>query len=156
MLKKRIVLIAVSVTLCLCADAQKADYNLQLADKAYQALQYESAVRSYETYYQNNPGKNEVVEKIADCYWNLRQYPNASKWYAKMDAGSVAANATIKRRVAELKAIEGNYQDASSMLSGVNGFQNRAAGFKNSNKLKRDSADWSVSYLSINTQQYRE
>jgi outer membrane protein OmpA-like peptidoglycan-associated protein len=156
MLKKRIVLIAVSVTLFLCADAQKADYNLQLADKAYQALQYESAVRSYETYYQNNPGKNEVVEKIADCYWNLRQYPNASKWYAKIDAGSVAANATIKRRVAELKAIEGNYQDASSMLSGVNGFQNRAAGFKNSNKLKRDSADWSVSYLSINTQQYRE
>lgn len=156
MLKKRIVLIAVSVTLFLCADAQKADYNLQLADKAYQALQYESAVRSYETYYQSNPAKNDVVEKIADCYWNLRNYPNASKWYAKMDGSGVAANATIKRRVAELKAIEGNYQDASTLLSGVNGFQQRAAGFKNSNKLKRDSADWSISYLSINSQQFRE
>jgi len=61
MLKKRIVLIAVSVAMFVCADAQKADYNLQLADKAYQALQYESAVRSYETYYQKMLPSKDVL-----------------------------------------------------------------------------------------------
>jgi outer membrane protein OmpA-like peptidoglycan-associated protein len=156
MLKKRILLIASFVIAAVVVEAQKTDYLLQRADKAYAALQFAPAVRSYQAYYQANTDKKAVIEKIADCHWNLRNYAQAAKWYAKLDPATVTGNETIKRRVAELNAMQQNYQQASGLLSGVNGFQSRAAGFKNFNRLKRDSADWSISYLSINTAAYRE
>ena len=156
MMKKRILSIALAVIIVISANAQNTEYLLLRADKAYAALQYESAVRSYEAYHASNKDKQAVIEKIADCYWNLRNYKQADKWYAMIDPVTVSGSENIKRRVAELKAINGAYSEASTLMSSINGFQSRAVGFKNTSNLKRDSADWTIGYLSINTQEYRE
>ena len=138
MLKRGIFIVGLMLVHAFLIQAQQTDYLLKRADKAYAALQFESAVRSYEQYLEANPSKTALTEKIADCYWNLRNYPKASLWYAKT-TGSAATNSdVVKKRMAELNAMDGKYQEANKILSSLNGFQSRANGFVNTSIFRSE------------------
>lgn len=129
-------------------------------DKSYSELQYSNALGYYRQAHAKaeksvvpSPKKEDAVSKIADCYWLMRNYDSAHVWYSRLSSSS----GTVQYRKAELSAILGNYPEAASLLKSTTGFSERANGFTKTDAMKRDSADWAVSYLeSINTTYFRE
>jgi outer membrane protein OmpA-like peptidoglycan-associated protein len=49
-----------------------------------------------------------------------------------------------------------NYTDASKVLSDFPEFKARANGFLDVDEMNKDSADWTINYLGLNTKNYRE
>ncbi|MFN5760626.1 MAG: hypothetical protein ACK44U_00990, partial [Sphingobacteriales bacterium] len=62
----------------------------------------------------------------------------------------------IRRRLAELKAMNGAYVEAAETLLGLNRWQKKAKGFSRTAFMSRDSADWHVSYIRLSEKNYRE
>lgn len=137
-------------------NAQHIDKILRRADLAYEDLEYYNAARLYERYYKTDSSDQRVVLKLANCYWNMRQYEPARIWYSKVPKDVLVLNDTLTKRVAELYAMSGEYQMAEGTLRSLNKYQTRTQGFNQHNRFLKDSADWSVHYLNINTQKYRE
>ena len=138
------------------ASAQKAERLLQEANTAYADLAYFSATRLYEHYHAIDSTNIDVIYKLADCYWNMREYDNAKNIYSKISIDSILLNPALTRRFAELCAMNGDYKQAAKLFSHLNDFHAREQGFIQHNRFLRDSADWTIQYLNINTQQYRE
>ena len=133
---------------------------LTKADLAYQTAKFAVAVGYYETYLQNHSTyQPELLSKIADCYWQMREYDNAFRVYKTLyPITNKTQNQQIKHRIAELYARNGQYQQASEWLKEVTGYQLKAKLYNDKkalNKLKKDSLDWRIVFLNINTQ-YRE
>ena len=145
-----------------CAQAQKTPSSILEAkgNTAYANLLYADALTYYKKAKQSAKTEEASVAlsaKIADCYWLVRNYDSAYSWYASLPADRVAANITEKVRLAELSANNGQYNVASNSLSNVSGYATRSAGYKNTPKMLRDSAEWNVQYLDgINTDYFRE
>ena len=133
---------------------------LSKGDKSYNDLQYSNALAYYRQAYSRasksailSSKKEDVAAKVADCYWLTRNYDSAFVWYSRLSSSSDA----IQHRKAELSAILGRYAEAAALLKSVTGFSDRANGFLSTDAMKKDSADWSVSYLDgINTEYFRE
>lgn len=133
---------------------------LSRGDKSYNDLQYSNALAYYRQAYVSasksaalSSKKEVVAEKVANCYWLTRNYDSAYVWYSRVSSSAD----DIRYRRAELSAILGKYAEAASLLKSVAGFSDRATGFSKTDAMKRDSADWSVSYLDgINTEYFRE
>ncbi len=133
---------------------------LKKADIAYNTARFAVAVVYYETYMHNHSDdKPEILSKLADCYWQMREYDNAFRIYKSLYPNtSNSQNQQIKYRIAELYARYGLYQQASDWLKDVPGHQLKAKLYKNKNalnKMKKDSLEWKLVYLNINTP-YRE
>ena len=132
-------------------------------DKAYARLQYSSALDAYKQAYQNKKStiaeaKKEIVaQKIADCYWLMRNYDSAAVWYGKVSPSITDPSGLIQFRKAELNAAVEEYAKASSGLTGLSGYEQKAVGYKKTSRMKADSADWTIKYLEgINTNYFRE
>ena len=156
MFKKSVLFISFLLLTGFFAFAQKRTATLQQANIAYDNLQFAAAVHWYEKYYSSVSANDKVALKIADSYWNIRQYDKAMLWYSKLSKETIGQNELLNRRLAELNAIKGNYAEAADQLYTINGFQKRAEGFRNRDQFYKDSADWSISYLTINTSFFRE
>jgi outer membrane protein OmpA-like peptidoglycan-associated protein/tetratricopeptide (TPR) repeat protein len=138
------------------ATAQRSDRILQRAGLAYENLEYYNAASLYERYYKSDSSDEKVLLRLADCYWNMRQYDLARAWYSKVSKNALLVNDTLTKRFAELSAMAGDYQLAGEVLSKLKKYQTRVQGFSQRNRFLKDSADWNVQYLNINTQRYRE
>ena len=133
---------------------------LSKGDKSYNEMQYSNALAYYRQAYTRasksatlSSKKADVAAKVADCYWLTRNYDSAYVWYARTSSSSDA----VQFRKAELSAMLGKYAEAAALLKSVAGFSDRATGFLSTDAMKKDSADWSVSYLDgINTEYFRE
>jgi|GEM_PF-5966455 len=133
---------------------------LSKGDKSYNDLQYSNALAYYRQAYVRasksatlSSKKEDVAARVADCYWLTRNHDSAYVWYSRLNSASDA----IQYRRAELSAILGKYAEAASLLKSVTGFSDRAMGFLSTDAMKKDSADWAVSYLDgINTAYFRE
>ncbi len=137
-------------------NAQKINNILKQANNAYNDLEYYNAAKLYERYFETGKKDQFVVCKLADCYWNMRQYSKAKKWYDILSTDLLKNNDTLKKRKAELYAMQSDYKNAIEYLSGIEGYQHRTNGFKKITDFLKDSSDWSINYLNINTQNYRE
>ncbi|MEY2586504.1 MAG: hypothetical protein RLY11_353 [Bacteroidota bacterium] len=138
------------------ATAQRSDRILQRAGLAYENLEYYNAASLYERYYKSDSSDEKVLLRLADCYWNMRQYDLARAWYSKVSKNALLVNDTLTKRFAELSAMAGDYQLAGEILKNLKKYQTRVQGFSQRNRFLKDSADWNVQYLNINTQRYRE
>ncbi|MEY3433172.1 MAG: hypothetical protein RL131_1108, partial [Bacteroidota bacterium] len=151
---------SLTVVLLLCVAAtihaqDKSSSYSKKGDKHYALLQYSSAVAYYKQGYSvaSESAKDQLASKVADCYWLLRNHDSAYVWYGKVSS----SDATAQYRKAELNAMFGNYSQASSALSSMSSFSQRSAGFSKTNKMKADSADWTLTYAdNINTDYFRE
>ena len=133
---------------------------LRKATSAYQDLKYAVAAGYFESLLLNqNYSKQTILLPLADCYWQIRDYDKAEKIYKQLYpiiSDSVSVSARI--RIAEIYARKENYPLASEWLSTVAGYEEKAhnyGDYEYINEMRRDSADWKIGYLSINTP-YRE
>src|SRR5688572_8527028 len=66
------------------SQAQNAS-KLAQADKLYNEFNYALAADVYKAAVQDAPFiPREIVQKIADCYRLIQNYPEAERWYAKV------------------------------------------------------------------------
>jgi outer membrane protein OmpA-like peptidoglycan-associated protein len=133
------------------------------ADRAYSSLRYHDALQALLQGYaqlttSGTQGDNAsaVAARIADCYWLMRNYDSAYRWYSSL-SGAAMADVKSKVRLSDLLATRGQYALAAKMLEGVSGYEKKGAGFSNASGLTADSADYRVQFLeTINTPSYRE
>ena len=144
------------------AQAQKKQTNpFEIkGDKAYESLLYADALEQYKQALKSSrsaQSSQDLSLKIADCYWLIRNYDSAYRWYASIPMERININRKDKVRLAELSANFKKYTDAFDMLNNVEGYSIRAVGFTQTPKMLRDSTQWDVKYLEgINTDFFRE
>jgi len=136
--------------------AQPKEYLLQKANVAYSDLEFYNAAKIYERYYRVDNTNYSIIYRLADCYWNMKNYDSARIWYNKIPIDSILSNPILTRRFAEVYAISGDYKQAAKIYSNLKNFHIREYGFIHRDLFLRDSADWTIRYLNINTQKYRE
>lgn len=138
--------------------------QLKLADQAYSVWNYQSAAEQYERIVFLLPREasklsllqlDSIKFRLADCYWQMRVYEPAAYWYGKLP-DSMKQDTEIRRRIAELKAMSGNYAEASETLKDLSRWQKKAVGFSRTAFMSRDSADWDVHYIQLDQKDYRE
>lgn len=121
----------------------------------YRAGDYSNALLMYKKYYQYYQ-KNEAAKIIADCYWNLGNYDSAFIYLGK------AVDQTTEGlfRSAEIYARRQNYKEACKNLDKAlvtatdrekEKFLLRKKGFSDISRFLKDSADWTMSFLAVNT-----
>jgi len=129
---------------------------LKSADSAYRDFKYSIAANLYEKYfYAIAEMPKEVLIKLADCYWKIRNYNAASRVYNILySSGNEGVSAQIRLRIADLFARSRDYKQASKWLSGLAGYESKASGYIDKNRMmsmRKDSLNWHLGLLNVNT-----
>lgn len=136
-----------------------ATSNLQKAELSYRALQFAVAAEYYENYLKNITSvKPEVLRNLADCYWQMRNYPKAYKVYKLLyPKGKSSASEIEQFRIGELYARFGDYKAAFRWLDNLPSFTGKSTAYSTGKikDMKVDSTTWKIGNLNINTI-YRE
>src|ERR1035437_1469561 len=138
----------------------KPDLVLKKADIAYHYFKFSIAADYYETYLRNPSNLHkEVLQRLADCYWQMRKYDKALRVYEFLYPNRILGSSQKEQlRIAEIYARYGQYQHASKWLKGVEGYSKKANVYNDKealNAMKKDSLKWKLGFLSINSS-YRE
>ncbi len=96
----RAIISLAALVVCACApgvlraddNADEADLRFQMGAERYQAGDYRAALESFLTSNRLVPNRN-VVFNVARCYEQLKQYPNAYRYYSQALEGEKAADA---------------------------------------------------------------
>ena len=124
-------------------------------ERVYAAGDYRHALLLYKRYYARYSDQPTAMI-LADCYWQIGYYDSAMAYLQLCDANSVV----VRERMAEIKARKGAYAEAVAQYDGLisSGDQNRRPwyqmrreGFTSVSSMYRDSMDWKLDYLSLNT-----
>jgi outer membrane protein OmpA-like peptidoglycan-associated protein len=129
---------------------------LKKADLAYSSAKYAIAVDYINAYLQfSEADKNLANTKLANCYWEMREFDKALKTYQLLyPNGSYGVNETDKQRIAELYARDGKYKLGSEWLRDIKGYEQKALSYSKKraiDNMKRDSLDWKIGFTNINT-----
>ncbi len=126
-------------------------------DKEYGALRYRYAIPYYMAYLQKNAASIEVKTLLGDCYYNMRRYDSAFQIYGALTTKSIV----VQEKLAELYAWNKEYSAAqktyqqliaeSKSASRKKYYQERLNGFEKTSVFYKDSLDWTLQYLSVNT-----
>ncbi len=139
-----------------------ADY-FRIAEKEFKDLRYMYSIPFYRTSLKY-PGKNDsaAVLHLAEAYWHTRIYDSAKLYFEKFEA-RFGTQLSSSRRIAELAASRKDYATAVSayqkLLNAAVSEQNnnllkeRLKGFSNPGLFLRDSLDYNVRLLLLNTRQ---
>jgi outer membrane protein OmpA-like peptidoglycan-associated protein len=133
---------------------------LNAANVAFRDMKYSIAADFYQFYLKDSTKvTKEILSKLCECYWQMHQFNNALEAYQKVyPDGKQGVNLTDRHRIAELFARKGQYQKAAEWLQGIEGYESKASVYSNPGqleKLKKDSANWVLNFLNINTE-FRE
>lgn len=137
----------------------KNNYLLKKAKRYYNNSDYNKAIGFIEKYQHTQKGKNDtlVLVTLGDCYWKLKFYNEAYQCYQVLSfKKNFELTATIRFRMAEYLASQQDYIRAKDLLSGLSEFKEKADGFELTNIMLRDSLDYTIKSLKINTKAYRE
>ncbi len=63
-----------------CLIAQELDNGLSSAAEAYRQLEYARAIPLYEKLVNNSPNSEKYIEKLAICYYKIKNYKSAQEW----------------------------------------------------------------------------
>lgn len=130
--------------------------KLKAADEAYKDLRFFTAAKLYSSYLSSGSARDEsVIERLANCYWNVRNYDMSRSWYDSLSDGYLQQNTQAQQRKAELYAMKGDYKVASEGLSKVKGYEEKATSYNDLHYFLRDSIDWKIGFLQLNSQ-YRD
>jgi len=125
----------------------------KIAEAAYKDAQYELASEKYTSFISKNKGKDSsIFLKLADCYWQMRNYSKAIDTYKLV--ASDQCDDLVKIRIAELYARKNNYKLAGEWLENVNGYDLKMETYKNKKtlaSLKKDSSNWNIGFSNINS-----
>ena len=137
--------------------ADKYAFLRKSGDKEYNALRYRYALPYYRAYLQKNTANSEVKNLLGDCYYNMRNYDSALQIYSSL----AEKNTAVQEKLAELYAWSKEYAAAikiyqqliaeSKSMSRKKYYEERRSGFERAHFFYKDSLDWGLQYLSINT-----
>lgn len=138
----------------------KHDLTLKKAAFAYQSFDFSIAAAYYEDFIKNHTNiQHEVLERLADCYWQMRACGDALRVYNILyPTVNQEASMQDKLRIGELYARIGQYKNASKWLNGIAGYTLKAKIYnekESMDAMKKDSLNWKLGFLNINTS-YRE
>ena len=138
------------------ANTTAANALIKKADIAYNNLSFSIAANYYESYIEKKYDiqSDDVLVKLADCYWQMREYDSAFRIYNSLYQTPEKAPQTEKHRIGELYARFGDYKQAAKWLNGVAGYQSKALAYNENSKvesMKKDSLNWELSFVNINT-----
>ena len=151
--------------LALCVgtlQAQQSKATLNKGDEAFQAFNFPKAIGLYERYLQffrKDKGERpdpRVFSQLARAHWNIRDYRNSGRWLDSMPRTLLLADKDLLRKRAEIYAIDGRYDSARVLLSGLPSFGSRAEGFRHVGQFMKDSSDWQLGYALVNTPDFNE
>lgn len=84
------------------------------ADKLFDTYQYVAAIEEYKKLAEGKNANEYVYTHLAESYYNVFDYANASKWYAKAVKGK--ADAETYYRYAQTLKVLGNYAEANKQM----------------------------------------
>ena len=125
------------------------------ADKLFSSKMYFAAIPFYHKLY-SKQSDAQSAWNLSECYWNLGYYDSAVIYMQKANLNPKMTS----ERLAEYYIKTGNYALAEQQLEQAaryaeqnekSYFLNKRASLLNRSSLLKDSADWSVAYLSFNT-----
>jgi len=163
--KKWITILLFLVANTVCISGLQAQYKqltpkeqkkiLKKGDLAYKNLKYPVAMVYYENYLQTVANDPEVLPKLANCYWQMKEYDNTLRVYNLLfPNGKIGATIEQQLRISELFARKRDYKQASLWLSGIPGYELRVAAFNDElilKSMKKDSLNWHLGILGLNT-----
>ena len=135
----------------------KYAFLLKAGNKELNALRYKYAIPYYRAYLQKNAASNETLQLIGDCYYKMHSYDSALQMYTAL----AEKNIIVLEKIAELHAWKQDYTAAKKtyhqLLSQNKSaarkkyYEERLSGFEKISIFYKDSLDWKMQYLSINT-----
>ena len=162
-MKIKIIVIIISLLLfnTVVVSAQSASdqyaYLLKAGNKELGALRYKYAIPYYRAYLQKNKSSNTTLQLIGDCYYKMLRYDSALQVYTSLKEKDIA----VLEKMAELYAWKQDYIGAKNTYQQLmtqnksvvrkKFYEERLSGFEKLKAFYKDSLDWKLSFLSINT-----
>lgn len=134
-------------------------YLLSKAQEHIRGLEFGKAIDCVEKYQLTEKVEKDTLlfATLGDCYWKLRAYKKAQECYEILSSKKdFVLPEVVRFRMAEYAAGQKNYTNATSLLNGIAGFQDKQKGFGQVQNMMRDSLDYRIQNLKINTKLYRE
>jgi outer membrane protein OmpA-like peptidoglycan-associated protein len=142
--------------------SRRAEVYFRNAEKEFNNQRYMYAIPFYKTSLQH-PSKNDSMASahIAESYWYVKNYDSALLYYQLFEH-KYGQNFSSRQRIAELSANHKHYPMASAiyqkLVKDVSAktdklLAERYKGFSNTQSFLRDSLDYSVRLLNLNTKQ---
>jgi hypothetical protein len=143
--------------------AGNGDY-FRVAEKSFYNKEYHYAIPFYKSVLNQRPGKKDsvVILRLADCYWNIREYDSASVYYKLYKSKFTKPVYYVWWRIAELAANSRRYLEAAETMEDIKGrfpdrqkklADERWKGFSNADTFLKDSLSWHMSRLQLNSEQ---
>ncbi len=123
---------------------------LKLANAEYAQLRYAYAIPLFKEYLNLKSNDTAAIFKLANSYKISNQYDSALKYFASANENG----ANVGNSLAEIHASKGAYTSAVNAYTKLSANalnEKRKNGFQNIDQFKRDSLDYTLHYLSINT-----
>lgn len=144
------------------ASTRRAVIYFRNAEKEFNDQRYMYAIPFYKTSLKN-PGKNDSLAHlhIAESYWYVRNYDSALYYYRAFE-NKFAPLFSTRQRIAELLANQKQYKEAEKIYRqllrelparNTNLLTERTKGFADPVSFLRDSLDYTVRLLKLNTTQ---
>ena len=135
----------------------KYAFLLEAGNKEFDAFHYKYALTFYQEYLKKNGSSNETLQLIGDCYYKMLSYDSALQTYTALPE----KNISVLEKIAELYAWKQDYSAAKKtyiqLISQTKSaarniyYSERITGFDKVSNFYKDSLDWKVQFLSINT-----
>jgi outer membrane protein OmpA-like peptidoglycan-associated protein/tetratricopeptide (TPR) repeat protein len=137
----------------------KLNTTLALANNEFANFRYAYAIPLYKSYINKHANDTFAIKNLAVCYRMNNEYDSAIFYYNFANKLGVKTGNNLP----ELYAIQGRYQDAITSYQKIladnlattekenNWYQTRLNGFVQREKFLRDSLDYQLSFLKINT-----
>ncbi|MES2332963.1 MAG: OmpA family protein [Bacteroidota bacterium] len=142
--------------------SRRAEVYFRNGEKEFNDQRYMYAIPFYKTSLQH-PSKNDSMAKlhIAESYWYVKNYDSALAYYQLYESkyGSIFSS---RQHIAELSANHKKYPEAAAIYQTLTAepaaktnklLWERQKGFSNTQPFLRDSLDYSVHLLNLNTKQ---
>jgi outer membrane protein OmpA-like peptidoglycan-associated protein/tetratricopeptide (TPR) repeat protein len=91
------------------------DKNVLKADKLFNKFEFVDAAKVYEAIAEKGKADSYVYKQLGDCYYNLYDAKNATKWYEKA-VGDKSIGKEVYYKYAQMLKANGNYQEANKYM----------------------------------------
>jgi tetratricopeptide (TPR) repeat protein len=139
------------------APKDKYAFLLKAGNKEFASFHYKYALTFYQEYYKKNSHSFETLQLIGDCYYKMLNYDDALQIYTSLPVKSTP----VLEKIAELYAWKQDYNEAKNAYYRLNSrtksdarssyYLERISGFDKINDFYKDSLDWKVKFLNINS-----
>ncbi|AWI25162.1 OmpA family protein [Flavobacterium pallidum] len=112
---------------------QAQNKNTEAADKLYISLEYVDAAEAYNKLVEDGKGDPYVYSQLAESYYNVFNYKEAARWYAKVI--ETPQDAEVYYKYAQMLKADGRYEEANKQMAT---FAAKAPGDQRAIEFKKD------------------